>query len=371
MEDISYSFCPECGAVARNGICTSCGRKNQFAYSPLPGTMGTPPKKNNTGLTIAAIIGALLMLIMIVVVSVLMMDAYKKKELLIHQGKLNESHSYADSDDSDENAPHIDSDEDDGEDEEFVLGDSDKELKEKLNEKDYIYSVYNVTKENQEEEGQDKNNPYYSGPYNDLKDDLPYEVVFEKSNVLKVSPYIELDVEYPQIVSDTLDNKDYINAILKDEFYWQLEYYWENVRELVEEKGQYTMVVDSYVTYMDEDILSVVYYESLVCAADGEYISDISFYCVNIDLETGMVMDNQDILALNEEFAIEFRKREAEENGNEALVDYSDQEILDMLKDDYRLVIFYTPRGLEVGLNLDQRIVYVEFSDYEKYLNKY
>ena len=42
-----------------------------------------------------------------------------------------------------------------------------------------------------------------------------------------------------------------------------------------------------------------------------------------------------------------------------------------MLQDESSLVIFYTPMGLEVGLNLDQRIVYVTYSDYEKFLNKF
>ena len=40
-----------------------------------------------------------------------------------------------------------------------------------------------------------------------------------------------------------------------------------------------------------------------------------------------------------------------------------------MLKDEDTLVLFYTPMGLEVGLNLDGEIVYVTYEDYMDYRN--
>ena len=72
---------------------------------------------------------------------------------------------------------------------------------------------------------------------------------------------------------------------------------------------------------------------------------------------------------LNDDFAVDFREREISENGDGALTDYTDQEILAMLKDEDTLVLFYTPMGLEVGLNLDGEIVYVTYEDYMDYRN--
>ena len=74
-------------------------------------------------------------------------------------------------------------------------------------------------------------------------------------------------------------------------------------------------------------------------------------------------------LNLNDDFAVDFREREISENGDGALTDYTDQEILAMLKDEDTLVLFYTPMGLEVGLNLDGEIVYVTYEDYMDFRN--
>ena len=42
-----------------------------------------------------------------------------------------------------------------------------------------------------------------------------------------------------------------------------------------------------------------------------------------------------------------------------------------MLKDPAYLVVFYTPMGMEVGLNLGNRVVYVTYEDYEQFLNTF
>ena len=82
-------------------------------------------------------------------------------------------------------------------------------------------------------------------------------------------------------------------------------------------------------------------------------------------------MENTEILHLDEAFAIDFRQREINENGDAALTHYTDQEILEMLRDPGQLVAFYTPYGMEVGLNLEDIIVYVMYDDYVHFLNSY
>ena len=97
----------------------------------------------------------------------------------------------------------------------------------------------------------------------------------------------------------------------------------------------------------------------------------IQYYCLNFDMTDGVVLNNTDILNLDLEFAVEFRRREILENGDEWLTDFTDQEILDLLRDLDHLVIFYTPMGMEVGLNLYEVVLYMTYSDYEKFLNLY
>ena len=82
-------------------------------------------------------------------------------------------------------------------------------------------------------------------------------------------------------------------------------------------------------------------------------------------------MEGTELFWLDEKFAADFRRREAWENGEGALTNYSDEEILEMLKDPAYLVVFYTPMGMEVGLNLGNRVVYVTYEDYEQFLNTF
>ena len=137
------------------------------------------------------------------------------------------------------------------------------------------------------------------------------------------------------------------------------------------EEDVFSCIVDSYVTYMDDKTLSVVFKENVYLCLQDDPLFVLNFYCLNFDLETGTLLENTDILHMDEAFAIDFREREREENGDGALTYYTDQEILEMLKDSSYLVMFYTPMGLEVGLNLDDVVVYVTYEDYEEYLNSF
>ena len=236
-------------------------------------------------------------------------------------------------------------------------------------------TFYDVTQENWGEEGQDTTLPYYSGPYNDLRDDLSYEVSFTDAVYTvpdDIAGLVHIEVEFPQIKTGNNPYADFINDVLAYEYVFCKEFFVDNVAPYMTNEMEYFWCeVDSYVTYMDERILSVVFHEEVQVNVASENWATINFYCVNLDLETGNWLDNTEILKMDDAFAVDFRKREAYENGNEALVDFTDQEILEMLEDEAYLVLFYTPMGLEVGLNLDHIVVYVTYEDYENYLNKF
>ena len=237
---------------------------------------------------------------------------------------------------------------------------------------DFSFYELDVTEQNRNESGQDPDIPYYSGPYNSLRDDLSYEITFIEAIYYATNLNASVDVEYPQIVSDDMENMDYINEALRYEFEYYRDYFSTEYKEyMTSEEDVFACEVDSFVTYMDEKILSVVFYEKIALKLGYETYQGINFYCLNFNLEMGTLLENTEVLRLDEDFAVDFRGREVEENGEEALTAYSDQEILRMLKDGTRLVLFYTPMGLEVGLNLDERIVYVTYDDYKNYLNDF
>ena len=125
--------------------------------------------------------------------------------------------------------------------------------------------------------------------------------------------------------------------------------------------------MESYVTYMEEDILSVIYVE-YAYLDDQTYESYV--VSVNIDMDSGMEMTNSQILEIDDEFSIDFRKRSEKQNGQSETMDYyTDQEITSMMNDDSTLIIFYTPLGMEVGFNYYYGWVTVTYPDYAKYQN--
>lgn len=238
----------------------------------------------------------------------------------------------------------------------------------------YQYSSSDETAVNWSEEGQDDSLPYYSGPYNALRNDLSYEISFanESYYALDTGVQILISIEYPQIVSEDIPYVDRINADLRQEYEFYYETFEDSFKPLVRStEDTYYVVIDSYVTYMDEDILSIVYKESVYLSLQNDPFQDLSFYCINIDLHTGEMMENTEILHVDEAFVATLRDRELIENESRVLGDFSDEEIIEMLMDEGYLVLFYTPMGMEVGLNLGERVIYFMYDDYQQFLNTF
>ena len=375
-ENMKPRYCQECGSLLNeDGSCPSCSRMIQPGNIPQSGIpqppynyqYQTPQKKSKTVLMLV-ILCTIIVLLLAALVFVSMHLFTSIRETNISEKDSHDKKSYTKEFSQEEDASQKEEDK-----ENHPGSENSSEVTETESSLGYKYTETrtDVTKENYAEGGQDESLPYYSGPYNSLRKDLSYEVDFCRMDYYSSDLDMMMSIEFPQITSDTLQNVDGINSCLSYEYDYFLDFYKENIEQYMDENSSYYFDVDSYVTYMDEKILSVVYYESIYLRTDQEDYQDIHFYCVNIDLTDYTLLTNTDILELNEDFAIDFRKREAEENGEEALTAYSDQEILHMLQDDSSLVLFYTPMGMEVGLNLDQQIVYVTYSDYEKFLNRF
>lgn len=200
-----------------------------------------------------------------------------------------------------------------------------------------------------------------------IRKDLPYQVVIKEETFIP-DEYTDVSVKvgYP-VISGSTPGIDYFNEILEHEYTYFVDYFYQDFREYAEKEDAYLIEVIPYVTYMDEEVMSVVF-EELVSTQYFEYIN---FYCVNFNMKEGVILYNTELLNIDKAFVRDFRERERKENGEKELIGYTDQDLLQMLSDEEYLVIFYTPMGMGVGLNLDTVVVYVTYREYEKYLNSF
>ena len=235
----------------------------------------------------------------------------------------------------------------------------------------YEHDSFDSTQENWDEPGQDESIPYYSGPYNALRDDLSYQENFvTETFYAKESNAILIEADYPQLSGD-IPNVDGINRHLRQEYEFYQETFEQKFMPLLSGPDDYYLCVeDCYVTYMDEEILSIVCKETIYMCLNEEPLSILHFNCYNLDVKTGELIENTELLNVDEAFVATLREREREENTDIVLDMYTDEEILEMLRDRDTLVLFYTPMGIEVGFNLDQRVIYFMYEDYEQYLNE-
>ncbi len=101
----------------------------------------------------------------------------------------------------------------------------------------------------------------------------------------------------------------------------------------------YNCVLQGYVTYMDEDKLSIVFGEDI----SSSYYYLNTLFCINIDVKNGTVLNNTEIIDATDKFSIDFRIRESEQNQSDTLDWYTDQQLTEMLNDSVGLIVFYTP----------------------------
>ena len=85
-------------------------------------------------------------------------------------------------------------------------------------------------------------------------------------------------------------------------------------------------------------------------------------------MENGIILDNESMLNIDDDFSVEFRERSDIQNGEiEHLTAMSDQEITGHFNSS-DIIVFYTPQGMEIGFNYDEGWVTVTYKEYEQYL---
>ncbi|MBD5463193.1 MAG: hypothetical protein HDR24_09080 [Lachnospiraceae bacterium] len=222
---------------------------------------------------------------------------------------------------------------------------------------------YDRFKEGRHDRGQAESE-YYDF-HNEIQRDLSYQIEFRTyQNTYGDNRNISVEMEYPVVTGKNVDNLEGINNAIYREVE-AVETYGESVTDWLSSREKFSFETECYVTYMDEDILSIIYVEY-------GYLDDEVYESyvipVNIDMKSKMALTNSQILEIDDAFSIEFRKRCEKQNGEIQFFSMlSDQDFTYLLTDEDSLIIFYTPMGMEVGFNYYYGWVTVTYKDYQEY----
>lgn len=209
-----------------------------------------------------------------------------------------------------------------------------------------------------------ENDKYYS-LHDEIRNDLTYSVKLEDYKYDTTYENVDIQVTYPVIEGNDVPNLDKLNSVIKDEADFITEYFEEEYQDyMMDDSDYFTALSIGYVTYMDEEKLSIAFSEHMY----SDYYDDVFLYCINIDMENGIVLDNESLLGIDDDFSVDFRRRSDIQNGEISyLTMMTDQEITRHFKST-DIIVFYIPQGMEIGFNYDAGWVTVTYEDYEKYL---
>ncbi len=331
---------------------------NQYGVPPYGNNQfspyAVPPKKNSTGLIIG-IVAAVVLLFLIAVGALV----YKVVSMYADAGENRHANK-----------------------EEYDFDDWEKERERKENYDNHHYDdndnddSYNYDDDYGYDDSYDDDYDYDSDEYYTLHDDiqggLSYTVDFEYYEYDSNHENVDILVLYPVIENsdESIPNLDKLNATIESEVDFLVEYYEDEYGDyFIEDDDSYFHASSTgYVTYMDEEKMSIVFSEN-VYADDGRtYYSDAFLYSINIDMENGIILENESMLNVDDEFSVEFREKSDIQNGEiSSLTMMSDQEITGHF-DSSDIIVFYTPQGMEIGFNYDEGWVTVTYKDYEQYL---
>lgn len=370
MEYGQNGFCPKCGALMREGICTSCGYGENGYYTPLvtppPATdwravkeqRGMPPagrvpqpggaypqdkqkKNSNAAIIVVCIIAALIMIF--VIAAGIFVQKSINKLIKEQEARTEEPFVYDDEPYGEEN-PY----------DEFYVPDGGYD---DGYEDNYDSGEYGTTPDAR----------YYEGLTDSIDYNVNYEFTFEQymSSEEEFAENLDYQVYYVLLEGEQIPNLEDINAQLEYYSKWYVDYI---AREQAANGVDCYVSSYAYVTYNDDQKVSIVLSES-VQIGDEAYLE---LHPVNIDLINGTVLQNTGMIEVDAEFVKDFRERSIRQNGEDFL-DITDEEIYNYMTSEDSLIVFYTPVGLEVGVNVRAETGYngwitVTYKDYQNFL---
>ncbi len=339
-ENRDFGFCPRCGALMQNGVCQSCGYENRGqasypppnggwnqgnqgynqarppqGYPPYPQVYAGPPREKNNKKGMWFAVAAAVALILGLIVAVLFYF-YSILKVGMEIGETAPESGFWD--DFDSGRDYFDDDYDYDYDYDY----------------DDDYGYYEP----------DENDPYYETITDATRTDLDYGIdwVTESINPDDSDNSCSYYCIYP-LLRDSEDEHKYdsANAAIRQ----AAQEYREVYRDY--EGGCSTY---GYVTFMDEEKISIVFQHDLY----EEKSKMPRIDAINFRVETGERIPYEDMAELDQDLAIRFRAQDKTQNdGVEYVQNLTDEELLEILGDPEAAVMFYTPVGLEMGFNYE------------------
>lgn len=316
-----FGFCPKCGALMQDGVCQSCGygsrgaafRRDMAGHSASDNRTETPAQKKKMSSGVKIIIGIVAVILVLVILLAALFAYLAADTGAGWQGRPDTGFRYPDYNDG-------------------YYDDYDS------------YGGYYVP---------DKKDEYYEEITDATVQNLSYQVLWQSTSVYPDDA--GTSVGYTCICPVlTGEDKEKLNAVN--------ERIQEMVCEYQDSYLDYDNGVESYgyVTYMDEEICSIVVEHSLRENYNTvPYVRALTFH-----MDTGEVMEHSEMTTVDETLIRRFRSMDSYQNGTVDFVsDSSDEELQAYLEDEKDSVMFYTPVGLEVGFNYDGGWVTVTIKD--------
>ncbi|MDE6882403.1 MAG: hypothetical protein K2P48_04725 [Lachnospiraceae bacterium] len=340
--------------------------KNQ--YSPL----APPARKNNIPLIIGIVTGIIILFLIAVfaltyrVVS-LYVERREKSGRNFEEHEFNDDRQEKRRQSSEQEKDPYDYDYDDYFDDEYRYDDyfDDGYAYDDYFNDDFFYDDYGYGNEYYYGDKPDFDNDQYYTLHDDIKSDLSYSVDFEYYEYDTDKENVEIIVSYPVIKGEKVPNLEHLNSVISEEKNLFKDYFEEEYAGYMDnENGYFSALSSGYVTYMDEEKMSIVFAEYMYT----DYYNEAFLYSINIDMENGVILDNENMLNLDDDFSVEFRKKSDLQNGEIAyLTGMTDQEITNYFNSS-NIIVFYTPQGMEIGFNYEEGWVTITCKEYEEYL---
>lgn len=320
-----YGFCPKCGALMQDGVCRSCNytmRTESQAGTGWPGAAGgwnepslrpvkKPKKRSGNGKVLAVIFGGIGILFIVAIV-LSMVYSIRKVVNEVQRGTI-PGYGYDDNGYFGYGNPYSDDGYDDYDD---------------------SYEYYEPS----------ENDDYYKEITDATSQDLDYKVIW---GTLSLRPddsdnACTYECVYPVLTGEGEEEKfSGMNRAVED-----LVCRYKNGYQ--EYEGGVTSY--GYVTYMDEEKISIVVRHSL--SEKKTTIPRVE--AISLRVDSGEVISHEEMVPVDEELIWQFRSRNSYQNGTVEFVDeLSDEELMEYLTDQENSVMFYTPVGLEIGFNYD------------------
>lgn len=335
-EDRDYGFCPRCGALMQDGVCRSCGYTarssaqsgaqgnsgvQQKTYAPYqePGRAGMQQgmpcvqaqerKKNRKGLYITLGVLAGVLLVAGLVAAIVFFAKSLGNALRMTENSIEDEYN---GDDYYDDGSYDDRFYDD-------FGDYGSE--------GYV---------------PDEDDPYYKEITDCTRTDLEYGISWITDSI---TPDDEEDYCTYYAVYPLLDGESSVLDKVNEEILRKALEYRESYENYPGGCSSY-----GYVTYMDEEYISVVFQHELY-EENGTLprLTTLTF-----DLEDGHEIQPEQMAEVDEELVMQFRAQNEVQNGNVEFVEKSsDEELLAQLRDSEKAFFFYSPVGLEAGFNYE------------------